>query len=125
MKSPKKVRPRFQMGYYYYNLGDCEIASQNFSIAAELGPPSAALLVNWGASQICAGRPKQALRILEDAAKLVPNFDLVHVYRGDAYVKLGDGVHAAEAYQRALAINPGSTLAKESLRRIEEKSRPR
>jgi hypothetical protein len=118
-KSPRKVRPRFQLGYYYYYVGDCELAAQNFEIAAGLEKPTAALLANWGASLTCARRPKRAVEVLTDAAALTPNFEIVHLYLGDAYSSLGDVANAVEQYKRALSINPSSVPAQEALNKLE------
>jgi Tfp pilus assembly protein PilF len=43
---------------------------------------------------------------------------MTYVYRGHVYVQLGDPPAAAQAYQRALAIDPKNALALEALRNL-------
>jgi tetratricopeptide (TPR) repeat protein len=121
-KSPAKVRPRFQLALAYYEMGQCEPAAQNFAAAARLDRPSMALLLNLGVALGCSGRGEDGLKVLADAQRLNPNYDMTYVYRGDIYAGLGDKGSAADQYERALALNPGNGVARVSLQRIHAES---
>jgi hypothetical protein len=125
-KSPAKVRPRFQLGLAYYEMGQCAPAAQNFAAAARLDRPSLALLVNLGVTLGCSGRGEDGLKVLADAQQLNPNYDMTYVYRGDIYAGVGDKGSAADQYEHALALNPGNGAARASLQRVhaEQKKHP-
>jgi protein O-mannosyl-transferase len=118
-KSPAKVRPRFQLGLAYYEMGQCAPAAENFATAARLDRrPSLGLLLNLGVSLGCSGHAEDGLKVLADAQRLNPNYDMTYVYRGDIYAAQGDEASAADQYQHALALNPGNGAARASLRQI-------
>ena len=118
-KSPAKVRPRFQLALAYYEMGQCAPAAENFAAAAQLGHPSLALLVNLGVALGCAGRGDDGLRVLAEAQRMNPNYDMTYVYRGDIYAALGDAGSAADEYEHALVLNPGNGAAQASLQRVQ------
>jgi Flp pilus assembly protein TadD len=76
-KSPNKVRPRFQLAFAYYNLGQCARASSEYSTAAGLAKPDATLLVDWALALDCAGNENLALEKLQAAAAIQKT---AHVY---------------------------------------------
>jgi hypothetical protein len=118
-KSPTKVRPRFQLGLAYYETGQCAPAAQNFAAAANVDHrPSLALLENLGVALGCSGREEDGLKVLADAERLNPNYDMTYVYRADIYLRLGDKTSAVDQYEHALALNPGNGAARASLQRV-------
>ncbi len=117
-QSPNKVRPRFQLAYSYYNLGRCRDAVENFIATTRLAPPSQALLIDLGLSFSCSGRREEALRALEDATRVNPNYDMVYVYRGEVYEDLNQPEAASAEYARALEINPANAEAQAGLQRV-------
>jgi hypothetical protein len=120
-KSPAKVRPRFQLGLAYYEMGQCAAAAQSFAAAASLDRrPSLALLENLGVALGCSGRGDDGLKVLADAERLNPKYDMTFVYRGDIYARMGDKASAADQYEHALALNPGNGAARVSLQRVLE-----
>jgi protein O-mannosyl-transferase len=66
-KSPRKVRPRSQLAYAYYEKKDCPQASANYAIAAQLAPPDYPLLIDWAYALDCAGHPREAIDKLQQA----------------------------------------------------------
>lgn len=67
---------------------------------------------------------EEALRELDTAARLDPNFDMTYVYRGNVYLAAGDARAALAEYQRALQLNPRNPAAREGLRQAEAALRP-
>lgn len=122
-KSPAKVRPRFQLGLAYYEMGQCAPAAENFAAAARLDRPSLALLVDLGVTLGCSGRGEDGLEVLANAQRLNPNYDMVYVFRGDIYTALGDKKSAADQYEHALALNPGNGAARASLQRVQARQK--
>jgi tetratricopeptide (TPR) repeat protein len=80
-KSPVKVRPRFQLAFAQYQLGDCAVAADNFDAAARLEPPDYLLLVDWANALDCAGRQDQAVQAFARAINLIDS-------RAEAYIGL-------------------------------------
>src|SRR4029077_17808038 len=66
-KSPRKIRPRSQLAYAYYEQRQCQQAAQQYEVASGLAPSSAELLVNWGLALNCAGRYQEAIYKLQQA----------------------------------------------------------
>jgi tetratricopeptide (TPR) repeat protein len=104
-KSPRKWRPRFQLAHAYYLLGQCPQAAESFEIASKIGPQDVPLLIDWGLSLDCAGRPSEAVAKLEQAARLEPT---AHVYSqiGMVYGKQRKMQEALEALALAEKADP-------------------
>ena len=104
-KSPRKLRPRFQLAYAYYELGQCPQAAENYERASELGDADAPLLVDWALALDCAGRPEEAVKRLERAVALEPS---AHIFAqiGMIQGKRRQMVEALAALERAEAIDP-------------------
>jgi len=62
---------------------------------------------------------EEALRELDMAARLDPNFDMTYVYRGNIYLAAGDARAASAEFQRALQLNPRNSAARLGLRQAE------
>jgi Tfp pilus assembly protein PilF len=104
-KSPQKLRPRFQLAYAYYELGQCPQAAENYERASKLGAVDAPLLVDWALALDCAGRGEEALARLRTAAAMEPS---AHVYAqiGMVYGKQRKMALALEALQQAEQMDP-------------------
>src|SRR5207253_733736 len=57
---------------------------------------------------------EEALTALAQAERIDPNFEMTYVYRGQIFFSLGDKVAAAAQYQRALALNPLNSGARDA-----------
>jgi Tfp pilus assembly protein PilF len=64
------------------------------------------------------GQRDKALEELAIAEQRDPRFDMTYVYRGGLAEVAGDRAGAAREYQRALAINPQNSMAREALARV-------
>jgi Tfp pilus assembly protein PilF len=60
----------------------------------------------------------EALAALAQAQAIDPTFEMTYVYRGNIFEATGDKTSAAAQYQRALALNPLNTVARDALSRV-------
>lgn len=63
---------------------------------------------------------EEALAALAKAQAIDPNFEMTYVYRGKIFEATGDKTAAAAQYQRALALNPFNSDARDSLTRVSQ-----
>jgi protein O-mannosyl-transferase len=104
-KSPRKVRPRFQLAYAYYEQRQCQQAAQEYQVAAELEPPGHDLLVDWGLALNCAGRYQEAIYKLQQAL-IFRNSAHVRAELGMVYAKSGRVQEALQELAQAEKVNP-------------------
>ena len=104
-KSPRKVRPRFQLAYAQFELGHCPEAAADYQTASTLAPPDYMLLTDWALALDCAGHDDEALQKLQLAAQMEPN---AHAYSqmGMVYGKQKRYDKALEVLAQAERINP-------------------
>jgi len=104
-KSPRKVRPSFQLAFAYYLAGECPDAVAAFDKAARIEPPKADLLIDWALASDCAGNSQAALEELHRAAALEPS---AHVYQliGNEYGKTGRYPDALDAIDKSIKLDP-------------------
>ena len=69
-KSPRKVRPRFQLAFAYFKAEKCAEAEREFAHAARLDKPDMLLLVDWALALDCLGRTRRRSRSCKEATKL-------------------------------------------------------
>ena len=72
-KSPNKWRPRFQLGYAYYETGQCAQAATEYEAAAKTGTQTYELLSDWAIALDCAGRPNDAIPKMQQALQFDNN----------------------------------------------------
>jgi protein O-mannosyl-transferase len=106
-KSPGKVRPRFQLAFAQYQLGDCAVAAGNFDAASRLAPPDYLLLVDWANALDCAGREDDAIQAFARAIHLNDGQAEAYVGLSAVYGKLQKTQEALNVLARAEAIDPG------------------
>jgi protein O-mannosyl-transferase len=104
-KSPHKVRPRFQLAYAHYELGQCGEAADNYEIASRLAPPDYRLMVDWGTALDCAKRQPEAIQKLQAATQLERD-PQAWALIGQVYGKQKRSAEALEALDQAEKINP-------------------
>jgi protein O-mannosyl-transferase len=104
-KSPKKVRPRFQLAYAYYDEGQCPAAVGHFETAAQLARPTYDLLTDWALALDCAGKTKDAIAKAEEAKNIEYNAH-VHALLGMLYAKAGDNQTALTNLTTAEQLDP-------------------
>jgi tetratricopeptide (TPR) repeat protein len=105
-KSPKKMRPRFQLAQVYFDQKDYAEAAENYEIAERLTAPDYRLLVDYGLALDRGGHYDEALAKLRQASTLELDPE-VWTLIGQVY---GQQHHTDEAFQaldRAEQIDPG------------------
>ena len=104
-KSPRAVRPRFQLAFAYYVAGACSESAEEFQKAAELEPPKYDLLLDWALAYDCAGKPEIAIAKLQQAALISRS---AHIYQqiGNEYGRMGKYPEALDALATAVKLNP-------------------
>jgi tetratricopeptide (TPR) repeat protein len=105
VKSPKKMRPHFQLAFAYQEMGRFDLAITEFQKTADLEPPSADLLIDWGLAYDGLNQPDLALAKFREAAAREPS---AHAYTqiGYIYAKRSQWKEANEAFDRAEKIDP-------------------
>jgi cytochrome c-type biogenesis protein CcmH/NrfG len=100
--------PEWRMigGYAQLQLRDYAKATAYFSEMVRLAPDDATGYHFLAETQRAAGQPQRAVTTLERALLVVRESPLTHQLLGEAYSDLGRFRPAAEAYRRALAIDP-------------------
>lgn len=63
---------------------------------------------------------EEAMAALAQGERINPDFDMTYVYRGQIFEATGYKADAAAQYQRALAINPLNSVAREGLARVSQ-----
>ena len=73
LKSPNKVRAHFQLAFAYFDQGKSDLAVAEFQRTAELKPPTADLLYDWGLAYDALHQPDLALAKLRQSAAMHAN----------------------------------------------------
>jgi len=63
---------------------------------------------------------EEALAALAQGEAMDPSFEMTYVYRGNIFEATGDKAAAAKQYQRALALNPLNSVARDALARVSQ-----
>ncbi|WP_332876028.1 XrtA/PEP-CTERM system TPR-repeat protein PrsT [Massilia sp. S19_KUP03_FR1] len=104
-KSPQDGEARLALGTFYADNGDMVSAEKELRKARELKIDDKRVLLPLGRASLALG---QAKKVLEDVTpELAKNSAELTSLRGDAFLSLNDTVHAKEAYDQALALQPG------------------
>lgn len=81
-KDPTNSRAEFQLGFAYFQAGDCGRAVAAYERAGKLAAkPDSRLWVDWALALDCAGRPEEALALLDR--------EKTHYRDGHLYATLG------------------------------------
>jgi tetratricopeptide (TPR) repeat protein len=109
LKSPRKMRPHFQLAFAYQEQGRFDLAVAEFQKTADLEPPTADLLIDWGLAYDGLNQPEMALSKFREAAAKTPS---AHVYTqiGYIYAKRSQWNEANEAFDMAARIDPGFAI---------------
>jgi hypothetical protein len=106
-KSPLKMRPRFQLAYAQFQIGDCAAASGNFEAASHLETPDYRLLVDWANALDCAGNEDEAAKEFLQAIQLNPMQAEAYVGLSAVYGRQRKLDEALKVLDRADALDPG------------------
>ena len=103
-KAPDKSRPHFQLGRVLYGTGHFDTAVVEYDAAARTGGLDYTLLLNWGLALDDAGRPREAVEKLTQAAQLQPT---AHIFSQIArvYGRSNQNDKALEALARVQQID--------------------
>ena len=82
-KSPNKTRAHFQLAFAYQEQGRSDLAVAEFQKTAELKPPTADLLLDWGLAYDGLNQPEKALEKFRQAAAMEPS---AHIYTQIGYI---------------------------------------
>jgi len=82
-KSPNKTRAHFQLAFAYQEQGRSDLAVAEFQKTAELKPPTADLLLDWGLAYDSLNQPEKALEKFHQAAAIDPS---AHIYTQIGYI---------------------------------------
>jgi protein O-mannosyl-transferase len=104
-KSPRKLRPRFQLAQADFHAAACADSVDEYQRAAALQPPTYDLLLDWALAYDCAGNTAQALAKFQEAAALHPS---AHTYSqiGMEYGRMGKYPEALDALATAQRLEP-------------------
>jgi protein O-mannosyl-transferase len=105
-KSPRKMRPRFQLAFAQYQGGQCPVAAQNFEASSRLDVPDYRLYVDWGNALDCAGRENDAANAYNSAIQIHPEMAEAYVGLSAVYGKQRKFDEALKTLATAQAIDP-------------------
>lgn len=104
-KNPANARARHQLAYAYAQNGRCQEAASEYAAAARLSPShDARLTVNYALALDCAGRPGEAMELLDRTKMGEPDANL-YATLGMIAGKQGMAGRALAALNSAEAIN--------------------
>jgi tetratricopeptide (TPR) repeat protein len=115
-------RPTYDLlvdwGEAYACAGRVDDALAKLRQAAALEPGAH---VYFEIATVCANNKRfgEALEAFDMAEKLDPNYVMTYVNRGGVYRAIGDARRAVDNYRRALALDPGNSLALKGLAEAE------
>jgi predicted TPR repeat methyltransferase len=107
------ARDLFLEGVRLHEQRRFDEAEQRFVASLALLPGRVSTLVNLGSTRLQLGRPQDALEALDQAlAAADPQPADAWSYRAIACTQLNRDADAADAFERALAIDPGATATR-------------
>ena len=102
LKSPNKTRAHFQLAFAYFEQGRNDLAVAEFQKTADLKPPTADLLYDWGLAYDALHQPELALAKLRQSAALDSTAQvftqIAKVYAGQQ--KWADALNALSVAER-------------------------
>ncbi|RMG70207.1 MAG: tetratricopeptide repeat protein, partial [Chloroflexi bacterium] len=101
----------FSRGLQHQNLGNHELAIQDYTEAIRLRPDYAYAYNNRGVTYNDLGDHQRAIQDYDRAIHLDPNHAIAYNNRGLAYNNLGDYQRAIQDYNRAIQLDPNYALA--------------
>jgi tetratricopeptide (TPR) repeat protein len=117
----QEARGHLFIGTIHSDLGNQQQAAEAYSRVLEFDPqvknlqvPGEEFLLQYGQTLLRAGRPAEAIAVLEQSIARRPTSE-GHALLGEARSQAGRGAEAAESWKAALAINPRHAAAREGL----------
>ncbi len=112
---PDYLDARTNLGEWYLVSGDISAALQCFDAVLRIKPLHLEATNNRTAALIEAGRHVEAEQVLLDAIARYPDSSPLQVNLGNVYSQMAKGREAANAYRKALELDPDSEEATLSL----------
>ena len=112
---PNHAHAHDSLGDVYYQRDQLEEAIAEYQTALRLDPFHPRAPIQLAATYEKAGQYRAAFAQLERTSEVLPDFDWTWIYLGDLHHSTGNYDQALQAYQRALAIDPGGIDAKVGL----------
>jgi tetratricopeptide (TPR) repeat protein len=102
---PEWYAPYYSRGMIYSRMGDLPRAVEAYDRAMACNPSEWIIRLRR-AEALCAHDPQQALAAVDDLVAAHPNEAAIYLLRGQIYEQLGDALHAAYDFGRALLLDP-------------------
>ncbi len=112
--------PLANLGWAYYNKKEYLLAEKYYRESLDLKPKFINAMRGLGLTYMAMGRIDDAVKILESAVKDYPNVALLYLDLGKIYKQSGDDEKALKAYQKIMELAPGSDLADEAKKAIQD-----
>jgi len=110
--NPRRGEVYEDLGNAYGSLGRPDSAVLFFGEALRIDPTLGHTYYNRAIAYLRLGRPREALSDLAQAESLMPGETAsLHFPRGNAFLSLGDDVHAVEEFGRAIEAREGGADA--------------
>ncbi|SPQ00551.1 Tetratricopeptide TPR_1 repeat-containing protein [Candidatus Sulfobium mesophilum] len=110
-KSPSKVRPRSNLGYFYGKQGRLEDAVREYQIALRIDPDDFQVHDNLGVIYKVEGRIEEAIREYRTALRLKPEDAMAYYNLGNIFREQGNFEEAIKQYQTAIRLEPEIEVA--------------
>jgi len=110
----------YNLGKLYQDLGELELAKEQYYILIAIDPNSYPAFNNLGyIALVYEDNYEEAVRFFSKAIELFPSYDQAYCNRGIAYYYLEDWRNAREDFLQSLRINPDNIGAITELNRLD------
>jgi eukaryotic-like serine/threonine-protein kinase len=99
--------------------GDWRTAEQHLGLATMLLPTDVQALDAYAFAMLNQGRPADAERVLLQAQRVDPQYDLVYSHLADALLAQGDSARARTALERFVSLTLDRSAREQAVRRLE------
>ncbi|QPJ64152.1 MAG: tetratricopeptide repeat protein [Candidatus Nitrohelix vancouverensis] len=108
------------LGISYFKTQDLASAQETFQIALEIQPENGSAQFFMGMTLNALQKFEESIPYFDRAAQLDPEFiQLGGYYKGLSYYKLGKTPEAVEQFEKSVAVDPQTKIAKDSQQFIE------